>query len=395
MKIAIDTMETATGWTGPAGASFSLNQIGGYIANRLSASLLVYVPAGSNGEEFKKLISPSITIPAGYDHLVFHVWSRKKGVPGAILPADFAYKITLDGTHWFYVPVGKTFADVSIGISGWSTVNQVTIVPLSDDEDYLVLSGMYLVKDEYPADIFAGVKEGIEAALTELIGDGVEVGTVSCSVGDRTIPVGGFDYLDRYSVLKIVGGGHEEVHQIERTDGGTVTLGQLYDGPGILYDYTTAKVYLRIPVDYGIDQKEIPLPGITVWGMAPEYSQTKQDIAPELDSFGVDGSVAERRTLAMLTYPLLIDCEARHNSMLALASRAVRWFIGKGELWINARKHDFPYSDPASYVEPTGAVEVVPKVQYTLRVEVFEEREIRRFLPSVSNRNTTITPTLG
>ena len=57
---------------------------------------------------------------------------------------------------------------------------------------------------------------------------------------------------------------------------------------------------------------------------------------------------------------------------------------------VNAMKHDFEWTEQAQYVEPQAPVEILPKVQYTLDVEVRESREAPTVIVPVDTVNTTV-----
>ncbi len=382
MKLPIELFLATTGWTFTGGASASVNQHPQYCADNQPSSLIFYFP-GVIGASATKIVNIDIT---GYIELSLSDWSRNLKWK---TKTDAAYTIDFGGGHIFYLPTHQDFTDVTIGINGWTTITQIVITALTTSVDYLCLSNLVAIKDEYPADVFDGIKQGLLNAAAILAPNGIPTGAVTCLAGDKGITLSALDYIDRMAVLYISDGSNSETHQIERYDDGIIYFTSRFDGSSMKYAHTAAQVYISISIDYGVAEKEAAIPGITIWGFAPNPFQNKNDVYSIFDSFGVDGSVAERRAIFMQSYPILIDCEARHGYILAMLSRIVRWFESQNVVWINGRRHDVSYSDPPVVVDPDQSIEVFPKVQYTLHVEVHEEREKRIFWPSLASRNIT------
>ena len=391
MKTTIDTLEVTTGWACAGGTiAVSLNQHPEYIADNLAASLLIQVPAGNINKVLKKTVSVTLT---DCTEIVFNVWSRGKGSvnqPGMLPPMPYKIKF---GTNEFYIPLSKGFNDVSIGLNGWTAVTEISITPLFDDDDYLIISGMYGIRDEYPADVFAGVKAGIERAVSTLSPKGLLVGTCSCVAGETSIALSAYTYIDRFATILIDDGANSETHQIEKFDEGATKrlwFTSLKDGKAIKYNHTTAPVYLALPVEYGTMQKEAIIPGIAIWGMESTPDQNEVDSNEIWDTYNVNGSTALRRTVYRQKYQVLIDCEARHGKVLAVLSRLVKWFISQQVVWINGRKHDIGYGNAAVYIEPPESVEMVPKLQYTIEIQTAEERNLRTFAHEASTATLVV-----
>jgi len=393
MKLALDLLTSATGWSGPGGSGFTVNQHADYIAEYLAGSLIIHIPAGSMGQAFTKSIGPiDIT---GYAEIVMSVWSRERKRVNVNRPADYFYKIQFDATHQFMLPTNLSFESVTFGVNAWTSADRITITPTTNAEDWLIISGCYALYDDLPLDMMQGVQLGIQQAVNQLIPSGIAIGTVSCLAGAISIAPSSFKYLDRGAVVTITGGGHSETHQIERFDEAGVWFTSMYDGKTTLWPYTAAAFALTIPVVYGMMEKEAVIPAITIWGMASKDNQDTQDTFIVEDSMDPTGAASLRRMPWMQTFKILIDCEARSAQLLALISRCARMFLASSRVWCNARAHEMPYPAPAVYVEPDESVVQIPKLQYEVEIEVHEERALRTWAPAVTGETLTYTQKLG
>lgn len=372
MTTVLDTMTDTTGWAGSGGASvYMVNEHKEYCADWLDKSLMFKFSGGTVTKSFA-----SIDVE-GHDDIVLTVWSRNKGRARHTAPEDFSYKIVINGSVAWYLPIHKTFHTVAVPVEDIKKIDSISITALSGADDYLIVSALYAVKDEYPLDVLKGAIGGLEAARRVLYPDGVKVTGLSCSAGAREVEIG-FDvpYVERYSVIRISGGSSEEYHQISERNGSVVRFTGNYDGKKIKHDYTNADVSLWIPVELGRYEEEAVVPGIVVYGMAPEPDVTTSEVGTVIDGMSLDGSSRTRRELMGLRYTVLMSCESRHRVIGAVQGRIVRWMLGGNRLWINGRAHDIEFDQPPVETEPQGT-DVIAQVQYTLRVSVREERARR------------------
>jgi hypothetical protein len=398
MKVPIDMLNVTTGWGGTAGAGFSLNQNpGDCMAEYQTASLLIYVPPNSQGKTITKAISPSVSL-AGCTEIVLSIWSRELKRTRLPNPAAYFYQITFDGVNYFMLPTNIAFSDVTFGINGWGPATQITIVPTSNNEDWLIISCCYALWDEQPLDILQGVQIGIEWALPQFLpSGGIPLGTIAaCAAGATSVVPSFKTYLERGAVLLFTNGSVSETHQVGRYDeaSGAVWFTSLFSGSSMVNAFSGASAYLLFPVQYGVQEQEAAVPGITLWTMAGRNSQDTEDVYQYEDSLSPAGAGAMRRTPWMQRYKVLIDCESRSHQNLALMGRIVRRFMAQNRVWINGRAHDVEYPDDAVYLEPKEGVVNIPKLQYELDVEIHEERAARVWAPAVSG-NATITVTMS
>lgn len=377
MKLEIEPFETLTGWTTDGSISaHQLNAHREYIADLKVASVVFKIPAGNQGKSIEKAVALSLT---GYEVVVISAWSRNKRSNAYTAEADFSYKLSLaTGQEWL-MPIWESFTDTTFALEGLAATTKVKITALHNDEDYIILSALVAVKDEYPLDIFRGVKRGLDLAVGGVFGaDGVSAGTASFAAGDEAVTItGARDYLDRYATLRFKDLTHTEDHHVERWDENTARFSSLFDGRKMINAMSGAAVTVIPEVAWGKEQEEIVLPGIALWGMTPEPVQRAQDLATIFDTWKPDGSVAARRDYMALKYPILVDCESRHYQMLAWLSQAVRWWLGGNTVWINGRKHGYDFTIAPVAVEAETGVEQLPKIQYTVEIEVREERAMR------------------
>jgi hypothetical protein len=393
VKVTIDQLTAAGGWSGPAGSSFTLNQHTDYIAEYLPASLIIHIPANSLGQSFTKSLG-TVDLSACTE-IVMSVWSRELRRVNTNDPADYFYTIQFDGTHQFMLPTNLAFESVTFGINGWTSANQITIKPTTNAEDWIIISGCYGLWDDLPLDIMMGMQMGIQQAITTLLPNGLAIGTASCLAGDASLVPSATTYLERGAVISITGGGHSETHQVERFDETGVWFTSLFDGKTMLYPYTGGAVALTIPVRFGTMEKEAAIPSISIWGMAPKDNQDTQDTFIVQDSMDPTGAAALRRAPWMQNFTMIVDCEARSAQLLALASRCARMFLASSRCWINGRAHDMPYPEPSVYVDPEEAVAMIPKVQYTIEIEIHEERSVRVWAQPVTGQTLTYTQKQG
>ncbi len=391
MKTEIEPFVSLTGWAPGVGAGFtpdSLCEHRAFVADDLPASVVFRVAAGSEGHSVRK--SVTLTLPDGYDHLVVHVWSRNLAPEAYRQPADFPYSLTLDGATYWLLPAGRgRFATVVIQVAN-PVVDRVEITARHAREDYLIVSGLYAVKEDQPLDVLTGIAAGIAAQVAELVGTTLVVGTVTAAAGATVLPVGpGAPWVDRYAVVRVESGGHVERHQLDRAGDDGWTLMSTYDGPALLHAHAGAAVTLEVPVTLGSHDQEVEIPGVTVWAMDPDPLLRSSDVEQVTDSWTASGARVGRVEQAV-RYQVLIDCEARQNELLALVSRAVRRWLGRGRLWVNGTPHDFAWTDPARYLAPEGVVDAIRRVQYELGVEVAETRQARAAVPLAGPAGLTV-----
>ncbi len=393
MKTTLELFTDTAGWTVTTGMHpDSVCEHPQYIADGLAASLVCHVPPNKLGVGMKKTLS--LTLPAGYDQVVLTVWSRNQVTPWDAAPADFPYLVSLDGVRYYAIPCYEGFNDVSFrGIP--ATVNRIEIVPNHASEDYLLLSAMYAIKEMQPLDLMQAFVTSIQAQVDSFIGSAFAVGSVTCRAGQRHITTSG-PWIDRYAVIKISGGGHTEYHQIEVHDESGWTFMSTFDGPVTKYAYTEATVSLYFPVRVGSAEIEIAVPGITLWTMGPEPVMRQSGIETWTDSWESVGLTSiESREPMNLQFPLMIDCEGRQHEVVAAASAAVRRALGRNVVWVNGRSTNFEWTSAAQYIEPSAPVETLPKVQYTVDVEVKESREAPVVLVPVNKVTTDVGMGMG
>ena len=383
MKLEIEPFTSATGWAGssPSVTVHGVNEVPEYIAGLNTKSLSFKFASGSLGKYIQKTVAVDLT---PYDDIVFWIWSRNKrgmGV-GYYEKSEYAYKIDFGTGKEYYVPLFDSFSDVSISIKGMANITKIKITCLHDDEDYLILSHMVAVRDELPVDIWRSVKEQLESdILTSYpkVADGVNakgilLGTISGSAGDRVI---GFSdsikIAEKYSVIIIDDGANTEKHQLDKNDGLEFNFFTTYDGAVLKHSHTNASVYLLIPVEFGMSESEIILPGINIQGMNPEEIIDSSKVDHARDTFDEEETVSERRADAKFRYIILIDCEARTNEMIAFMSLVVRYFLARQVLWVNGKRIEILPEGASTYIEPMEAFNQIPKIQYTMQIEIREE----------------------
>lgn len=389
MTIDIEPFETITGWASDGTMTAELMEHPEYIAMHKTAAVLFKNPGGN----LNKSISKSLNIEMdGKNEIVLSIWSQKKSSNWYVSTSDFRYLIEFADGVVFYLPIYEGFNQVSFYVPGISTVERIKITALHNDADCLVLSACVGVIDEYPLDVMAGVRSEIQRQVNAETGPGMLLGTISASAGDTSLNAPETDFLERMAAVFITDGVNSETHAIDRTDKGQYTFATTYDGQELLHDYVDASLYLYFPVEFGRAEQDAIFPSINIWKMAPSPVQRSSDIDEVYDSARPDGTWQNRRVPLNLVYHLLIDCEARHSKIQAIMNRAVRRFLGSNEVWINGRKHGFQFEIEPVEIEPDQSIEQFAKVQYTIDIEVQEEREVRTELTGVALTEFSTSP---
>ena len=393
MKLLIDSFTSTTGWVISSPSTVSENEFTDYIAGLNSKSLLFKFDS-SGGRVATKTLSIPIDV-SDYESLVFSIWSQTKGEDKQYLKAsDFAYKIKLDATHEYYIPVWSTFTDITIGIEDVDTITQIVITPVHTDTDHIIISEMIAEKEEIPYDVLFAVKESIDYIMNQTQDNGILIGTINTTAGDTSITFSSRpDFLNQYGVVYITDGNNSETHQVANNDAEIFQLNDNYDGVSILNTFTGASVYLQFPVTINPAQDDIRLPGLAVWGIVPEPILRGGKLDILRDSFTSDGTESKERVEGqILKYSILVDCESRSDELIDIMTRVVRFLAAGEKLWINGRKHDVYFTGAPTELSPTQGIDIISKVQYSIDVEVKENINERQAVPVTTTINTTITP---
>lgn len=377
MELKIESFTELTDWVINSPSVIALNEFEEYIAGiEYSTSLI----AGFSASDTTRTLTKTFTAidVTDYDTLVFSIWSERKGKQeyGRNIATDFNYKIKINATDEYYLPVYDSFTEVNINIEDVTSIDRIVITALHEDRDNIIFSEMIAELEEMPIDLLESLKSHIEHYITRNIGNGILLGTISASTGDSVINTGDYDYLDRYSVILISGGGNSETHQIAEVNDNTsrANLGDNYDGKLILNDYTDANIYLTFPVYINPDERTVNLPAIAIWGITPEPILRTGKLDRFIESYKTDGTMVERAEGQVWRYLLLLDCEARSSYLISIMSKAIRDFGAGNFIWINGRKHELEFNGTPTETPPVQGIDIIPKIQYQLGVEVIEQR---------------------
>jgi len=370
MKTTIDNLTSATGWTGSGGGSVhGVNQHKEMIAGNLSASLIFrFTGAGSY---VQKTFSTPIDA-SGMNQIVLSVWSQLNRKGRYETGDDFEYSIEVGTGNVFLLPVWQTF-DAAVLQHPGGSIDKVKITKINAGGDYLIVSNLIACIDELPIDIYDGAKEQIEHEAEAFSGsNGILLGTVSVSVGDSTLAVN-YPWLRRYSVIRLVKGADSETHQLDDYDGTKFRFFDAYDGKNILRTMAGASLYVKMPVEYGQHEKEVLLPSIVIWNLAPEIIPRTGKTDLLNDTFKVDGSVMARKEGETLNFFLNIDVTARQAEIDALMSYIVRRFITKQVVWVNGRKLKVDYMGIPSEELRSQSFSDIIHTTYQAAVEIRED----------------------
>ena len=368
----IDPLDTLTGWTSSNG-TISLNTNPAYIADNNQASILWVV--SKKNSTLTKTISPPIDV-SDYTDLTLNCFTFHGGT----------YSISINNSKKYYLTFSGTLNTISIGIIN-QTIDQITFTKEDDRADALVISEVLVSRDQYPLDIFTGIKKGIENEISGL--NSFIVGSGTGVAGEKQLSIQGAEWLDRYATLTISDGQNSETHQVAERQDDFFTFTSLFDGITLLHSYANATVFLYMPVKWGTTTTEILLPSITLWRIAPEPVYRGSKLGTITDDI-TDTSVMERQEGQILKYPILVDCESRQVEVLRVMAQAVEQFAGKETLWVNGKKLWLHFEQPGVEVYPSIPADIIPKIQYTLEVEVRQELHPRTLVPLATGQNIEV-----
>lgn len=395
-ETVIDKCEVVTGWTSSDTAKVALpvlNEVSHFIANKNTASLVFNWKVGGLNSYVQKTISPTKST-TGYTEIVLSIMSTAFKYAGTKFNNrdEFKYKIQFNDTmEPVLLPLYNDLTDITIDITGITTIDKIKITALHNEADYLVISQVTLVDDDIPLDIYKSLKSEIESEISTNVTP-ILSGAVTCITGDTSITISGSrDFLERYAKIKITGGGFTEYHQLFENTEGVYTFTSLYDGESMLHDYTAASVYLELPVEYGKREEEIILPGISIFGFG--FSEVLRGGKVDFinDTYRNDRTVSEFKNYAIYEWEINIDVESYHDQLIAIMSQAVRNVISRNLLWINGRKYEIYFKSDPVFIEANAAFNQIPKVQYKMKIEEKERCFARERLPNTVTQNTTVT----
>lgn len=399
MKLGIEEFDTDTGWSSSDLSLIDihgLNEIDEFIANDNLKSLIVHFNANSKNAYIEKTLS-SIDV-SNYNEITFNIFSvrsRNKGIYYNDLD-DFLLKIDFDGTMKdFMIPVYDSLVPITIDISDIDTLERIRITSNTNTESYLVFSHMVAVTDELPYDIFRDLKTKLENERDAInLNRKYQVGVITGAASDLKILIEDFgsyqrDWLEKYSVIEIDDGVNSEIHQLWENNENEYYLAEMYDGNQLLNDFTNAAVYLYFPVEFGLNQTEILLPGIGIHELAPSPITRGDKTEEKMDSYREDRTVKIRNGLQIYHYSIRIDIEARQKDLIADASYIVRNVLAKEKLWVNGKKFWIKFDTDPIFVDAIDATNQIPKLQYTMLIEIKEERFIRSTLVNTTTINRT------
>jgi hypothetical protein len=399
MKLAIEEFDTDTGWSSSDLSLIDihgLNEIDEFIANDNSKSLIVHFNVNSKNAYIEKTLS-SIDV-SNYNEITFNIFSvrsKNKGIYYNDLD-DFLLKIDFDETMKdFMIPVYDSLVPITIDISDIDTLERIRITSNTNTESYLVFSHMVAVTDELPYDIFRDLKTKLENERDAInLNRKYQVGIITGAASDVKILIedsGSYqrDWLEKYSVIEIDDGVNSEIHQLWENNENDYYLAEMYDGNQLLNDFTNAAVYLYFPVEFGLNQTEILLPGIGIHELAPLPITRGEKTEEKMDSYREDRTVKIRNGLQIYHYSIRIDIEARQKDLIADASYIIRNVLAKEKLWVNGKKFWIKFDTDSIFIDAIDATNQIPKLQYTMLIEIKEERFTRSTLVNTTTINRT------
>lgn len=394
-KIVIDALTSATGWVVNSPSTVTTQAFTQYIAGLNTTSVQIKFDTADSTRTAVKTFGTPFDV-TDYNTLVLSTWSRNKRYQGYKTSADFSYKIKINDTAEYYLPFYSTFTHTNIGIENITTITKLEITALHPDEDYIILSECIAEKEQIPLDVLLSTRENLEYFINSDYGDGISSGSIaSASIGDTSVTFAtNPDYLERYSVIKIKDESGYETVQLGDNNGLTYQLISYLGVAGSLFNnYTSATAYLQFPIFLNPTASDIRLPGIAIWGIAPEPILRGSKLDTQTDTFSVtDDNFRQRPDPEILIYTIMVDCESNSPDLIDKMTRSVRKMIGREILWINGRKHNIGYAGEPVEQRPEVGFDIVHKVQYNFTVEVKENIFDRVATPKVTTQNLTVTP---
>ena len=390
MKVSIDHLTSTTGWTSNGTATaYAANAIPEYIADLNATSLVIKFPSGNLNKYIQKTISPAAAV-TGYSEIAFYIWSRNKSGNTFNAISDFNYKLSFGGSD-YYIPVYPGFNCVEMGNAA-TAISTIRITALHNDEDYICISEMNAVKEEFPLDIYNGIKSSLEAEIAATYPDGILIGTASCLAGATSLTLSADDFIDRFAVLKIKSGSTSEIHQVWEFDESGIKFTSMYDGATMINPYTTANVYVQLPVEFMAIEKEMIIPSIVIYGLNAERVWRGSALQDVNDTYTSTGNTI-RREGAIERFYVNIHCYSRHAEIMAFLTRSVRHVINKQALWVNGFYYEMGYEGTVSDVDPNQVYDLVPQMIYQIAVEIKEEMYGRSTALMINDTNINVYPT--
>ncbi len=388
MKKTIDHLTDITGWTLNSPSVVSVNDH--IIAGLNDSSIMLYFSSSDSSHVATKMITSIDSTE--YETLVLSIWSRGQHGNQFLKSSDFNYKIKINDTQEFYLPIYSSFTNVNIAIDDVDSIDRIEITALHDQDDYIVISEMVIEHEELPLDILLGIKENLEFTVNKYLGNGIKVATLNGQYGDKEVTFDGDKFfIDHYTAVTITDGVNTETHQLTDGNGSTFQFMSSYDGKSLLNNYINADVYVSFPININPDENDITLPSFTLWGIDPEpiFHTGKLDIFIRGFSVDADNFVAQREG-QILGHKILIDCASRQSELIDNMSRMVRKLMLGNVIWINGRKHEVNFTETPVDVRPPTGINVIPKLQYIMEVQSIENFADRETLEKVSNTNITV-----
>lgn len=365
----IDALASPAGWTADSGITIESQGFKDYISGYNDASLALRVTAGHLGASATKTIAFDAT---GKEWISFSAISLRRPVAELRRSSDAAYSIELASGQVFYVPIRGDFSRVFIPVDGFTGVTRFKITVRHNDDDFLMISNLRAVSDDFPADVLAGVKSGLERERDRLA-PGIPIGTVTASAGARSVTVAtDWSWVERNVVLRIGSGATAEEHLINNVSGNVVSFADTLDGAAILHNHTTDAAFITFPVDVGYYDREAKLPGVSLWYQSPTPIPRNGREGLSVVAIGPLG-VYQRRDGALVRWHITFEAAARAPELVAIATEAIRAYLATSAIWVHGQRLWFEWAEPSVDSEPVEGYDIVPRASYAFDVEVKED----------------------
>ncbi len=364
MNLILDSMTSHIGWTTTSGVcSITTTNWSEYAVNFRSSQVSFQAQAGA-------VVSKTFNTPISIDGLQTVSIPLVGNTTELIFRAsDFRLKVRFyNGVQYeeFYVNVDMALTPRVFAL-GLTTITKIEFRFISALT--IMVSQILAYVDTMPYDIYNSISEMIQVSIDST--SKIQIGTTTCSIGDRKITVNNLKYADKLMVIEI----GNEIHQIASDVSKDVISFLGYgDGVAIRNNYVNEPVYLYMSTAIEPDEDDafIPFIGISK-GFGVEVVQDEEAYSYTLDSWNTDGTIRSMSYGTSWKYSIVVSAGSRvadiNEYLLTILKKA---FNKQTIIWINNRKHELK-AEKIEWIEYGDATEILSKIQIECIVECAEE----------------------
>jgi hypothetical protein len=355
MKTVIDTLTSATGWSG---ATITADTWPMFAASYLPGQLRMDF---TTGQIATKTYSPAVNVAGRYG-LAFNVISKNSDSDGYRLKVRFFSGVTVKE---FWVPLTQDFLTVQFK-NYLSTVDKIEFEATANIS--IFISEIIAYTDNIPIDAERGVKQVLDLALASEVMP--QIGIITGSAGDKEVTIASPNYLDRYLCFTVGG----ETYQIaELTQDNKCKLTPFGNGPALATNKSAAVASLMIPVAVEPRENEAYLPGIAIFSdFDAEPDEEEEFYSPINDSFETSGQNRTRITGPYFKHIIKVEADARQKYLREICFRVFRKALRNKNIWINGRRAEISF-DKMVNIPYDDATDFIGKLNVELTVRIGED----------------------